>query len=174
MLLVFNCRVLIFLWCWLIVFVGLSPFLPLSLSCDLIHLLYRPVCHWQHSQDEREREGEEGRNAETEIPFSSPIPHLFSHTVNTEDPGCRWWLHSATAVAWRRRELQLFVYKPLVLPGQCCCQMGFEQRVSVICDSTGCRFSFQPNTTAGEFSLYSAPHLVLSVLIKAAVVFDSN
>lgn len=106
----------------------------------------------------------------------SPLSHppLISHTVNTEDPRCRWWLHSATAVGWWWRELQCSVYKLVVLPGHCCCQKGFEQRVSVNCDSTGCRFLFQPNTTAGNLTLYSAFHLVLSVLIQAAVVFDSN
>lgn len=79
-------------------------------------------------------------NAETEIPFSSPIPLLISHTDNTDDPGCRWWLHSATAVGWWLKELELSVYRPVVLPGECCCQMGFKQWVLLISGSRACRF----------------------------------
>ncbi len=169
-----RCMYLIVMPCflfWMIVLLSL----PHSLSELWLDLRFTvqarlPLAAVTKGERERERERrrERNRNAETEIPFSSPIPPLFSHTVNTDDPGCRWWLHSATAVGWRWRELQLSVYKPVVLPGQCCCQMGFEQRLLVICDSTVCRFSFQPNTTAGDFfslyfTLYSASCLVCIV-----------
>ena len=108
---------------------------------------------------ERERERmrerrEEGRIAETEIPFSSPIPPFCSPTLSTQmilaaDGG------STAPLQWDGGggELQLSVYKPVVLLGQSCCQMGFDQRVLVICDSTVRGFSFQLATTAGDFTL---------------------
>lgn len=119
---------------------------------------------------EAEREWEsQWRNAETEIPFSSPIPLLISHTDNTVDPGCRWWLHSATAVGWWLKELELSVYRPVVLPRQCCCQMGFKQWVLLISGSTACRFLFLLNTTAGDrFTLHLSLLLVWNVLLNVA------
>ena len=101
----------------------------------------------------RERR-EEGRIAETEIPFSSPIPPFCSPTLSTQmilaaDGG------STAPLQWDGGggELQLSVYKPVVLLGQSCCQMGFDQRVLVICDSTVRGFSFQLAKTAGDFTL---------------------
>lgn len=107
-------------WCWWSL--SLSSSLPLSLSW------FRSYCtgRFAPGSSHKGRERETGRNAGTEIPFSSPIPLLFLHTVNTDNPGCRWWLHSATAVGWWCSELQLSVYKPVVFPRRCCCQMGFE------------------------------------------------
>lgn len=121
---VFNSLVLICVLV-LMVFLSLSTSLPLSLSW------FKSYCTGQFapgsSHKGRERGRETERNAGTEIPFSSsPIPLLFLHTVNTDNPGCRWWLHSATAVGWWWSELQLSVYKPVVFPRQCCCRMGFE------------------------------------------------
>lgn len=89
------------------------------------------------------------------FPSLRPSPTLLLHTVNTDNPGCRWRLHSATAVGWRWREAQLSVYKPVVFPRRCCCQMGFEWRGLVISDSTVCRFLSQPNNSR-QFLLYSA------------------
>lgn len=144
-------------WCWLIV--SLPPFLPhWAVTWFKVNCTGRYATGSSHKGRERERtrerREEEGRNAETEIPFSSPIPPFCSPTLSTQmilaaDGG------STAPLQWDGggRELQLSVYKPVVLLGQRCCQMGFDQRVLVICDSTVRGFSFQLTTTAGDFTL---------------------
>lgn len=88
-----TCCMYVIAMSWMIVFVALSR--PAVLSHWAV-TWFKIYCKGQFATDrkggKREREGERGRkgwNAETEIPFSSPIPpSLFSYTVNTEDPAC--------------------------------------------------------------------------------------
>lgn len=73
MLHLFNSHVLILFWCCL----------SLSLWAATWFKIYctGQFAPWQQSQPERT---ETGRNAETEIPFSSPIPPIWSCTLSTQ------------------------------------------------------------------------------------------
>ena len=111
----------------------------------------------QRQTGERERDREEKRREEKQtqrfpssLPSSHPpSPSLFSPTLSTQRILAAAG-GSTAPLQWHGGggEVHATVYKHVVLPRLCCCQMGFKQRVSVICDSTVCRFSIQPNTTS--------------------------
>ena len=140
----------------------LSPSLPSSLIELWLDLRFTvqagtPPAAVTRGGREREREREEGGGGKkcrdrdslllSHPPFCSPT--LSTQMILAADGG------STAPLQWDGggRELQLSVYKPVVLLGQSCCQMGFDQRVLVICDSTVRGFSFQLTTTAGDFTL---------------------
>lgn len=145
---VFNCHVLIFFCC--------VDWLPPSLPCWAV-TWFKIYCTGQFAtgssdggREGRQRGGKKCRDRDS-LPLPSP---LCSPTLSTQRTrGCRWWLHSATAARWWRRELQLCVYKATVLPGQRCCQMGFEQRGPSDLWLDSLQLFIWTKQTAGDFTL---------------------
>lgn len=120
---------------------------------------------------------EEGRNAETEIPFLSHPPSVLPHCQH-RGPGAADGGSTAPLQRDGGGGNCSFVFtKPRCSPGSAAVRWDLSRGVLVICDSTVCSSSFEPNKQQ-VILLYSytppAP-LTLGVLIQlAAVVFGPN
>lgn len=120
----------------------LSLLLPSSLIELWLDLRFTVKASLRLTAERRRERG--GRGVKCRDRDSLLLTHPPSIPLHCQHRGCslRERLNSATAEGWWWREVQLCVYKPRLScpPGRCSCQMGFERRGLVICDSTVCGF----------------------------------
>ena len=167
-------------WCWLIV--SLPPFLPhWAVTWFKVYCTGRYATGSGHKGRERERERENereeggGKNCrDRDSLLLSHPPLLFSHTVNTDDPGCRWWLHSATAVGWWWRRTAALCLQTCGPPRAELLSDGIwsEGLSDLWLNSPRVFISTSHNSRWFYFTLSLLPIIVWSVAFKlAAVVF---